>query len=406
MQPLSRQPASWMAAHGRVLAALGAPIVGVRERDVRFVGGIVRNWLLGEPLGDVDIATPDTPDVVMERLKSAGLKAVPTGLDHGTITAVDGGLTYEITTLRRDTACDGRHAAVEFTDDWAEDARRRDFTINAMSLAPDGTLFDYHGGAEDAAAGKVRFVGNAADRIQEDYLRILRLFRFQARYGRSDIDNATLDAVRAHAKGLARLSAERITQELAKLLAAKNPAPVVAVMTTTGVIGEILPEEQPGPALTRLIAREHETPAPADWLRRFAVLLPEATAAIAARWKLSNADAQRLAALLAPDPVLGPATSVTNLNRALYHLGQGVVIDRLLIAWAKDGDDPAWKQQLARANAWTDKTFPLSGGDVLKLGLAPGPQVGELLRAVEDWWIEGGFAADRDAALAELARRA
>ncbi len=399
--PLPGQPEPWMTTHARVFAALGAP-----DRDVRFVGGIVRNRLLGEPLGDVDIGTPDTPGVVLERLARAGLKAVPTGLDHGTVTAVDGGLTYEITTLRRDTACDGRHAAVEFTEDWIEDAGRRDFTINAMSLAPDGTLFDYHGGVEDARAGKVRFVGDPADRIREDYLRILRLFRFQARYGRSDIDNATLEAVRLHAKGLARLSAERIVRELAKLLEAKNPAPVVGVMTTTGVLGEVLPEAQAGPALARLVAREHETPSPGDWLRRFAVLLPEDTGGVAARLKLSNVQAQRLAVLAAHEPVLGPATSSTDLNRALYRLGQGVVIDRLLIGWARDGDDPAWKTQLARANGWTEKTFPVSGADVLALGIEPGPRVGELLRAAEDFWIGGGFAPDREGMLGYLKERA
>ncbi len=386
-----------MAAHARLFQALGAP-----HRDVRFVGGIVRNRLLGEPLGDVDIGTPDTPDVVMGRLKDAGFKAIPTGIAHGTVTAVDGGLTYEITTLRRDTACDGRHAAVEFTDDWAEDARRRDFTINAMSLAPDGTLFDYHGGLMDAQAGKVRFVGDPADRIQEDYLRILRLFRFQARYGRSDIDNATLEAVRAHAKGLALLSAERIARELEKLLAARNPAPVVGVMTTTGVLAEILPEARTGPALARLMAREHETPMPADWLRRLAVLLPEDTGAAAARLRLSHADGARLALLGAHEPVLNAGTPHLDLARALYRLGQAAVIDRLLIAWAKDGDDPAWKVQLARANAWTDKPFPIGGADVLALGFPRGPKVGELLRAVEEWWIVGGFSADRDALLAYL----
>ncbi len=399
-----------MKPHARLFEALGAPLLGAKTRDVRYVGGIVRNRLMGEPPlnlgGDIDIGTPDTPDVVMERLKNAGLKVIPTGLDHGTVTAVDGGLTYEVTTLRRDTACDGRHAAVEFTEDWVEDAGRRDFTINAMSLAPDGTLFDYHGGVADAQAGKVRFVGDPADRIQEDYLRILRLFRFQARYGRCDIDNATLDAVRAHAQGLARLSAERIAQELAKLLSAKNPAPVAAVMTTTGVLGVILPEAHAGPALARLVAREHETPSPAGWLRRFAVLLPEETREVAARLKLSNAEAAHLAALAAHEPVLDPATPLTDLNRALYHLGQGLVIDRLLIAWAKDGDDPAWKTQLARANAWTDKAFPISGVDVLALGLPPGPKVGEVLRAVEDWWIAGGFSAGRDSVLAYLKERA
>lgn len=390
-----------MATHGRLFAVLGYP-----EVDVRFVGGVVRDRLMGATpsnMGDdTDIGTPEVPDVVMDRLARAGIKVIPTGLDHGTVTAVMDGRSYEITTLRRDTACDGRHAAVEFTTHWEEDARRRDFTINAMSLAPDGTLFDYHGGVTDAEAGRVRFVGDAADRIQEDYLRILRLFRFQARYGQSEIDNATLGAVRTQVKGLAGLSAERITQELSKLLAARNPAPTVAVMAATGALQEVLPEAQTGPALARLIAREHETPVAADWLRRFAVLAPEATDAVAARLKLSNAETMRLAMLCAAEPALTAASSLLALNRALYHLGQAAVADRLLIAWARDGDDTGWKTQLARTTAWRDKIFPISGADVLALGLAPGPRVGELLRAVENWWIESGFAPSRDEALERL----
>ena len=387
-----------MAAHARVLAALGFPDV-----DVRFVGGVVRNRLAGEAWNEIDIATPEAPDAVTDRLTRAGIKVVPTGIDHGTVTAVVDGASYEVTTLRRDTACDGRHAAVEFTTDWEEDARRRDFTINAMSLRPDGTLFDYHGGIADARAGKVRFVGEPSDRIQEDYLRILRLFRFQARYGQSEIDNATLGAVRAHVKGLARLSVERVTQELAKLLAARNPAPTVAVMAATGVIAEILPEAGTGPALARLTAREHETPVAADWLRRFAVMMPDAdTGAVSQRLKLSNAEAARLAMLTSPTPLLTAGSPQIDLNRALYRLGSSAVADRLLIAWALDGDDTGWKMQLTRVAAWQDKTLPISGADVLALGLAPGPKVGELLRAVEEWWIESAFAPNRDEALARL----
>ncbi len=390
-----------MAAHARLFAALGYPDV-----DVRYVGGVVRDRLMGAPPhfnDDIDIATPDIPEVVMERLSRTDIKVIPTGLDHGTVTAVADGRSYEITTLRRDTACDGRHAAVEFTADWEEDARRRDFTINAMSLAPDGMLFDYYGGAADIRAGRVRFVGEPSDRIQEDYLRILRLFRFQARYGQSEIDNVTLGAVRTHVKGLAGLSAERITREVSKLLAARNPAPTVAVMAATGVTQEILPEAHTGPALARLIAREHETSVPADWLRRFAVMIPTSSAAaVALRLKLSNAEAARLAMLTAAQPALTAATTQLDLNHALYHLGQGAVADRLLIAWACDGDDSGWKTQLARTSAWQEKTLPISGADVLALGLAPGPKVGALLRAAETWWIESGFTPTRDEALVHL----
>jgi poly(A) polymerase len=389
-----------MITHARLFDALGAPGV-----DARYVGGVVRNHLMGESLNDIDIATPDVPARVMERLEAAGIKVIPTGIDHGTVTAVADGVTYEITTLRRDTACDGRHAAVEFTTDWEEDARRRDFTINAMSLRPDGALFDYHGGEADVLAGRVRFVGDPADRIQEDYLRILRLFRFQARYGLEDIDTATLKAVRDHAAGLAKLSAERIAQELAKLLGAPNPAPTVALMSATGVLADILPEALPGPHLMQLIAHEAETLMPNDWLRRLAVLLPADVAdTLARRRKLSNADAARLKVMTATHPVLTARIAHIDLDRALYRLGQTAVTDRLLIAWSRDAtvNDDRWRAQLARAAFWQEKTLPVSGADVLALGLAPSPQVGELLRAVEEWWIASGFVPTREEALAYL----
>jgi poly(A) polymerase len=274
-----------------------------------------------------------------------------------------------------------------------------------MSLRPDGMLFDYHGGQADVLAGRVRFVGNAADRIQEDYLRILRLFRFQARYGLEDIDAATLKAVRDHAGGLAKLSAERIAQELAKLFGAPNPAPTVALMAATSVLADVLPEALPGPHLAQLIAHEAETLMPHDWLRRLAVLLPpEGADAVARRLKLSNADAARLKLLTAIHPILTARIAHIDLDRALYRLGPSDVTDRLLIAWSRDGavNDDRWRAQLTRAALWQDKTLPISGADVLALGLTPGLQIGELLRAVEEWWIESSFTPGRDEALAHL----
>ena len=249
----------------RLFAALGAPTV-----DVRAVGGCVRDAVMerDRPDSEIDIGTPEPPDAVTKRLEDAGLRALPTGIAHGTVTALVEGRTFEITSLRRDTACDGRHAAVEFTTDWQEDARRRDFTFNAMSLTPKGVLHDDHDGVADARAGRVRFVGDPADRIQEDYLRILRLFRFAALYGRRPIDEATLAACRAHKSGLARLSAERVQTELAKLLAAVDPTAAVAQMRSVGVFAEILPLDDNEGMLRNLIAIEQGANA-ADraWLR-------------------------------------------------------------------------------------------------------------------------------------------
>jgi poly(A) polymerase len=388
-----------MTAPAALFAALGAPAV-----DVRFVGGCVRNWLMKRPITDFDLATPEPPDVVMQRLEKAGLRAIPTGIAHGTVTAVLGDETYEITSLRRDTACDGRHAAVEFTTDWAEDARRRDFTINAMSLRPDGALFDYHDGLDDAKAGRVRFVGDPADRIQEDYLRILRLFRFFAWYGRVALDAPTLGAVKRLKDGLVRLSVERITQEIAKLLAAPDPVPAVTLMTGAGVLADVLAGADPV-HLEALVSAENESAVAPDWLRRLAVMLP--VDARAQGLVLSNKEADRLAQLTAATPALSPATPEGTWNRALYELGSAVVIDRLLLAWARDGRDAfAWRTCIAAARRWTPVTFPVSGADVLALGIAPGPLVGTLLRKLEDWWIHAAFKPARPALLEELARLA
>jgi poly(A) polymerase len=379
----------------RVLNALHAGDV-----DVRFVGGAVRNAVMGLPVTEVDLATPEEPARVTQRLEAAGLKVVPTGIEHGTVMAVVGPETFEITTLRKDTACDGRHAAVEFTTDWREDARRRDFTFNAMSMRPDGAVYDNHGGWNDAQAGRVRFVGAAGDRIQEDYLRILRLFRFFAWYGREPLDHVTLLACRTHLAGLARLSAERVQQEIAKLLAAPKPRDAVKQMAECGVLAEILPEARDIDVLARLQTT-------ADWLLRLAALLPDDEAAknVAARLKLSNAERDRLLALTAAEPMLSDRTDPRTLRRALYHLGAALVADRILLAWAKsaDGADVTpWRALLSAAAAWEPKILPVRGEDVLGLGVKPGPDVGRLLAAVEEWWIGAGFGPGRTEALDHL----
>jgi poly(A) polymerase len=414
-QKIPVQP--WMTAApvARVLAALGAPIGGAQEVDVRFVGGAVRNAVMNLAVEEVDLATPETPPRVTERLEKSGIKAVPTGIDHGTVMAVAGEETFEITTLRRDTACDGRHADVAFTTDWSEDARRRDFTINAMSLRLDpdlqgGTLFDDHGGVNDARAGVVRFVGDPADRIREDYLRILRLFRFYARYGRAPIDPDTLAAVRAHVSGLARLSAERVQQELAKLLAAPAPLAAVILMAQTGVLEAVLPEAHNTGVLEKVLRLEGDVGG--DWLRRLAALLPaqaQAAQSAADRLKLSNADRDRLVALLRDAPALDDSAAPLDLRRALYHYGAPLVGDRLLLAWARqegEANTAPWRALLEATAQWTPRLLPISGEDILALGLKPGPAVGLLLRAAEEWWIGAGFAPGRNEVLAHVAHLA
>ena len=393
----------WMTASPvmLVLRALNADAV-----DVRFVGGAVRNAVMGVDVTEIDLATPEIPARVIERLAQANIKAVPTGLDHGTVMAVAANATFEITTLRRDTACDGRHAAVEFTTDWHEDARRRDFTMNAMSLRPDGALFDDHGGLEDAKAGRVRFVGNAGDRIQEDYLRILRLFRFFAWYGRAPLEPETLKACRTHTAGLARLSAERIQQELVKLLSAPSPVEAVTLMAESGVLQYVLPGDTDLASFARLVPLETQMNVARDWLRRLAALLPQGRPGdVAAHLKLSNGDRDRLKALTQGEPVLDDRTDPLGLRRALFHLSAPLVIDRILLAWSRQTDVASaapWHALLEAASAWSPKTLPVSGEDVLALGVKAGPAVGSLLSAIEEWWIGAGFEPDRAETMAHL----
>ena len=401
-----RHPWMEVPAVQQVFASLGAPDV-----DVRFVGGCVRNSVLGREVGEIDIATPERPEKVLQRLAAADLKAVPTGLDHGTITAVVRGTPFEITTLRRDTACDGRHADVEFTADWHEDSRRRDFTMNAMSLRDDGTLFDDHGGVEDAKAGRLQFVGNPADRIKEDYLRILRLFRLFAWYGRGALDDNVLSACRANVQGLGKLSAERVQQEISKLFSAPNPGPAVMAMCECDVLEVILPEANEPSVLSNLLNLEAEAPAFSfDWLRRLAVLIPESRAGgLAKRLKFSNADKARLRALTNIKPIVGGSLNSVEFKQAIYRNGVAVMVDRVLMAWASGsahGEDEvvSWRALINEAVLWVPRQLPLTGDDIIALGVRPGPEVGKYLAEVETRWIERNFEMSRDELLDELRR--
>ena len=379
-------PPAWLAdpAVAAVVAALPR---------ARLVGGSVRDGLLGREVADVDFATPDTPEEVTRALRQAGLKAVPTGLEHGTVTAVSGRRGFEVTTLRRDVATDGRRAVVAFTDDWREDAARRDFTLQALSLTPDGAVFDYFGGVADLRAGRVRFVGDAASRIAEDYLRILRFFRFHARYGAGEPDATALAAIAGAVAGMARLSAERVWSELKRILAASDPTGAVALMRRVGVLDAVLPEGAAPERLLRLVAAG----APDDPVLRLAALLDGDAQALAERLRLSIAERDRLVALRAQPPPPGDADDA-ELRRRLADTAKDVLIDRVWLA----GGDAGLRARLAALEV---PVFPLQGRDLRDAGVAAGPRLGTLLRALREWWLAGGCTADRAACLAELRRR-
>ncbi len=366
----------------------------------RAVGGCVRDALAVRPVHDVDVAAPLPPEELVPLLRRAGMKVFETGLAHGTVTAVLGGQPVEVTSLRRDVATDGRHAAVAWTADWREDAARRDFTVNAMSLAADGRLWDYFGGREDLAAGRVRFVGDPDTRLREDYLRALRFFRFQARYGAGEPDAAALAAIRAAVPGLGRLSAERVWMEIKRLLEAPDPSGAAMLMAETGVLGAVLPEATGLPALARLVAIED---APHDPLLRLAALLPPGmeTGGLAARLRMSGAEAATLAALRGPAP--SPGDDDAALRRALAEAGHAALRGRLLLAQARGGGGAGDLAALRRRLAGLPRPeFPLQGRDALALGVPPGPEVGRLLQAARSWWMERGCVDGAEACRGRL----
>jgi poly(A) polymerase len=385
-----------------VLAALTAD-----GTPARFVGGCVRDAVAGLPVKDVDVATPLPPDEVARRIAAAGLRAVPTGIEHGTVTAVSGGRPFEITTLRRDVATDGRRAVVAFTDDWDEDASRRDLTFNALSLEPDGRLHDPFGGLDDLAAGRVRFIGDPRQRIREDVLRLLRFFRFLARYGRQPPADDQLAACRELAPLLPRLSGERVRAELLRLLSAEDPLPAWRPMIAEGILDHVLPEAVDPARLERMAAHDRALGLAPDGLLRLAAAIGGDGRAAAERLRLSNAERDRLLRALTPPWPVVPDMGERERRRALYRLGADGYRDLAMLAAAGDpaADGGVLRDDLAAAAAWDPPAFPLKGSDALERGVPAGPRVGELLAAVEAWWEEADFRPGRDACLAELERR-
>jgi len=438
--------------------------------DARVVGGAVRDALADRPIADIDLATKLPPTEVMAALQRAGIRAVPTGLAHGTVTAVldepsvppgvalgarprgpssvplGGGRTVEVTTLRRDVATDGRHATVAFTDDWRQDAARRDFTINAMSMTRAGAVHDYFGGIGDLRAGILRFVGDPAQRIAEDFLRVLRYFRFYARYAANPPDPAVRAALQGGIPGLATLSAERVWSELLRILTAPDPAAAVALMAALGILAAVIPEGADPAALARLLAAG----APADPLLRLAALLTGEVERFADRLRLSAAQRQRLLDLRAT-PLARPDDDDATLRRLLADHDRAALIDRTWLvptlapppvptlapgavpspvtgpvpppvptsitpqvtgpaprrparALPANAAEPGWPALRARLATLPQPVFPLHGSDVLALGVPPGPRVGALLRTTRAWWLAGGCTAGAEACRAELAR--
>ncbi len=377
----------------RVMTLLGA-------KTARFVGGAIRDTLLGRPVTDIDVATTLSPEAVMERLGNSGITIVPTGLGHGTVSAKLPHRTIEITTLRRDIETDGRHARVALIDDWHEDAQRRDFTINALYLDQTGKLYDPVGGLADLRAGRVRFIGNAEIRIREDALRLLRFYRFFAHYGKSDADSDARAACRKVAALATRLSAERVRAELMKLLSAPNPVPALQIMAGDGVLAVILPEAVRFDRLARLIAVEK---AP-DALRRLAALVAvdkSGATAMARRLSLTKEERSRLEALAAPAWTIDLGAAEAQQRRALFKLGRALYRDLVLLS----GDAARVPRLLAMADALAIPIFPLKGADVVALGVPAGPDVSRSLAAIEDWWENRDYAPNRECCLAELRKR-
>lgn len=387
MTSVSDQPWLNAASTRAVMSALEA---AGGQGCARFVGGCVRNALMGEPVGDIDIATKLKPEDVSRALVAAGLKAIPTGVAHGTVTAVAAGAPFEITTLRRDVSTDGRNATVAFTDDWSADAARRDFRLNALYADAGGQVFDPTGrGLADAAARRIVFVGDPETRIAEDFLRILRFFRFRAWYGRGEPDPAALAACRSLAEGMSRLSAERVSKELMKLLAAPDPSRAVDDMAEAGVLARILPEGRVSTTFGEMVRRVDDPE-----LRLMALLPPDAslTRAASARLRLPSAVRNRLAAAAEVHSSISPAMSDARLRAVVYRHGARATVDALRRLQAEDPGRADQVERLVRhAESWSPPRLPVGGRDVAKRGIDPGPETGRLLKAFEESWIADDF---------------
>ena len=391
-----------------------AALLAALDRDgeeARVVGGAVRNTLLGEPHGDVDIATTALPAEVIRRVEAVGLKAVPTGIDHGTITVVAAGRPFEVTTLREDVETFGRHAKVAFGRDWRRDAERRDFTMNALSVSRDGTLYDYVGGLTDAAARRVRFIGEAAKRIAEDYLRILRFFRFHASYGEGAPDPEGVAACIAAREGLEQLSRERIRMEVLKLLLARHAVPTLATMTENGLIETVLGGVPLLASFGNMVKLEAALTLTPDVVRRLGALgvsVAEDAERLRERLRLANAEHERLAAMADGWWRISSATGEHEARVLLYSLGGKKFTDRVLVAWTRAPEgatDARWRALATLPARWTVPAFPLKAADFIARGLERGPKLGAALRAAEAAWIAADFPSDA-AAVARIAAEA
>lgn len=371
------------------------------QAEVRVVGGAIRNTLIDRPVIDVDLATPAVPEAVIELARRAGLGAHPTGIEHGTVMLVSDGVGFEVTTLRRDIETDGRHATVAFTQSWDEDAQRRDFTINALYCAPDGTIYDPMGGIADLRRRRVRFIGDGEARIREDYLRILRFFRFSAEYGKGHLDADGLAAAIKLKQGLSKLAAERVRAEFLKLLAAPYAAEVVRTMHESGILALVLPGSLHPERLVRLQAIQAGLGQPPDVICGLAALAISGTGdvdGLQRRLRLSNSEASALRSAASVDPGLDPAQPETAACAALYRLGSEAFRRAVVVAWARSNasaTEAAWRKRALLADRWNPPKMPFSGSDVLALGIQAGPAVGEILRAFEAWWIAAAFPSDR-----------
>jgi poly(A) polymerase len=383
-----------------------ATLLAALDRDgeeARVVGGAVRNALIGEPHGDIDIATTALPQEVVRRVEALGFKAVPTGIEHGTVTVVAGSRPFEVTTLREDVETYGRHAKVAFGRDWRRDAERRDFTMNALSVSRDGTLHDYVGGLADVSVRQVRFIGEAAKRIAEDYLRILRFFRFHAHYGHGAPDPAGVSACIAARAGLEQLSRERVRMEVLKLLAAPHAVPTLAVMTETGLLEMVLGGVPLLASLSNMIKLEAALALTPDVVRRLGALgvsVTEDAERLRERLRLANAEHERLTSMADGWWRISSALNEREARALLYRLGPERFIDRVLIAWTRAPEgaaDPRWHALATLPARWAVPVFPLKAADFIARGVEKGPGLGTTLRAAEAAWIAADFPGDTSA---------
>ena len=393
-----------------------ARLIGVLDRDgeeARVIGGAVRNALLKLPPGDFDLATTALPAEVTRRAERAGFKAIPTGIDHGTITVVIEGRPFEVTTLREDVETFGRHATVRFGRDWTRDAQRRDFTMNALSVSADGVVHDYAGGLADLTARRVRFIGDASQRIAEDYLRILRFFRFHAIYGEGAPDSAGLHASIVARDGLEQLSRERVRMELMKLMVAPRAAPTLAVMAEAGLLGRVLggvPYLADFERMAKAEAALDLAGEPVCRLGALNVRVVEDAERLWARLRLFNAERERLASAADGWWRITPAMGDEAARVLIYRIGADHFVDRVLLAFARSGaqaSDAGWQSLATLPRRWSAPVFPLRAADLIARGVEKGPVLGQALASAEEAWIAAGFPADAAAvgAIADAAAR-